>query len=42
VFPAEVLRVGAGLLGRVAPPAGPVIERYGSERLWPWDRFADG
>jgi hypothetical protein len=40
VFPARVLQVGAGVLGRVPAPAGPVIERYGSERPWPWDRFA--
>ena len=41
VFPARVLRVGAGLLGRIPAPAGPVIERYGSARPWPWDRFGD-
>jgi hypothetical protein len=40
VFPARLLRVGAGLLGSVPPPAGPVIERYGSGNPWPWDRFA--
>ena len=39
IFPARRLRVEAGLLGRMPPPAGPVIERYGSERPWPWDRF---
>jgi hypothetical protein len=41
LFPARVLHVGAGLLGDVPPPAGPVIERYGSDQPWPWDRFAD-
>jgi phosphoglycolate phosphatase-like HAD superfamily hydrolase len=40
VFPARVLHVAAGLLGRVPAPAGPVIERYGSEQPWPRDRFA--
>jgi hypothetical protein len=40
IFPARLLDVGPGLLGRMAPPAGPTIERYGSARPWPWDRFA--
>jgi hypothetical protein len=39
VFPARLLRVGAGVLGRVPAPAGPTIERYGSAQPWPWDRF---
>jgi hypothetical protein len=39
IFPARILRVGAGVLGAVAPPAGPMIERYGSANSWPWDRF---
>jgi hypothetical protein len=39
VFPARVLHVGAGVLGRVPWPAGPVIERYGSAQPWPADRF---
>ena len=39
IFPARVLRVGAGVLGRVPWPAGPVIERYGSAQPWPADRF---
>jgi hypothetical protein len=39
IFPARVLEVEAGLFGRVAPPAGPTIERYGSAQPWPWDRF---
>jgi hypothetical protein len=40
VFPARVLHVGPGLLGRIPAPAGPVIERYGSAQPWPQDRFA--
>jgi hypothetical protein len=40
VFPARILRVEAGLLGAIPPPAGPVIERYGSAQPWPADRFA--
>jgi hypothetical protein len=39
VFPARVLRVEAGVVGPVAPPCGPTIERYGSSEPWPWDRF---
>ena len=39
IFPAVVLHVGAGLFGSVPPPAGPVIERYGSAEPWPRDRF---
>jgi hypothetical protein len=39
LFPARLLRVDAGVLGRVPPPVGPAIERYGSARPWPWDRF---
>jgi hypothetical protein len=39
VFPAQLLRVAPGVLGRMPAPAGPVIERYGSARPWPWDRF---
>jgi hypothetical protein len=42
LFAPRVLRVGAGLLGRMPPPAGPVIERYGSAQPWPWDRFPGG
>jgi hypothetical protein len=40
IFPARLLEVGAGLLGDVPAPAGPTIERYGSARPWPWDRYA--
>jgi hypothetical protein len=39
VFPARILHVDAGLLGRVPPPCGPTIERYGSAQPWPWDRY---
>ena len=39
VFAARILRVEAGLFGRVPPPCGPTIERYGSANPWPWDRF---
>ena len=39
IFPARVLHVGAGVLGSVAWPAGPTIERYGSAQPWPADRF---
>jgi hypothetical protein len=39
VFAARVLRVEGGLFGRVPPPCGPTIERYGSANPWPWDRF---
>jgi hypothetical protein len=42
VFPARILRIGAGLLGRVPPPCGPTIERYGSAQPWPWDRYDAG
>ena len=42
IFPARILRVGAGVLGAVIAPAGPVIERYGSANPWPWDRFDTG
>lgn len=39
VFPARVLHVAPGLLGRAPAPAGPTIERYGSAQPWPGDRF---
>jgi hypothetical protein len=39
IFPARILHVGAGVLGAVPAPAGPVIERYGSAQPWPQDRF---
>ena len=39
IFPSTLLSVEDGLLGSVAPPTGPTIERYGSGNPWPWDRF---
>jgi hypothetical protein len=39
IFPARILRIEAGVLGRMTPPPGPTIERYGSANPWPWDRF---
>jgi len=39
VFPARVLTLAAGLIGRAPAPAGPTIERYGSSQPWPGDRF---
>jgi hypothetical protein len=42
LFPACILRVEAGVLGRVAAPCGPTIERYGSAEPWPWDRYGTG
>jgi hypothetical protein len=39
VFPARLLRVGAGVLGGATAPVGPAIERYGSANPWPADRF---
>jgi hypothetical protein len=41
VFPARILSVGAGLFGAVPPPCGPTIERYGSAKPWPWDRYGE-
>lgn len=41
LFPARRLHVRAGLLGHMPAPAGPVIQRYGSDQPWPWDRFID-
>lgn len=40
ILPALRLDVGAGVLGTMPAPAGPVIERYGSAQPWPADRFA--
>jgi hypothetical protein len=39
IFPAILLSVEAGILGVMAPPTGPTIERYGSGSPWPWDTF---
>jgi hypothetical protein len=38
---ARILRVGPGLFGRVAPPAGPAIQRY-SGKPWPASGFDSG
>jgi hypothetical protein len=40
IYPADLLAVDAGILGSVAAPTGPTIERYGSGNPWPWDRFS--
>ena len=39
IFPPKLLAVEAGILGSVAAPTGPTIERYGSGNPWPSDRF---
>ena len=39
VHPARIVRVEAGVFGVAPPPTGPTIERHGSARPWPWDRF---
>ncbi|MBV8219375.1 MAG: hypothetical protein JO325_12990 [Solirubrobacterales bacterium] len=39
IFPGTFLEVEKGILGSVAAPTGPTIERYGSGNPWPWDRF---
>jgi hypothetical protein len=39
IWPARRLEVGPGLLGTVLPPAGPGIERHGSDVPWPGGRF---
>ncbi len=39
LFPAVVLRVGEGILGRMPAPTGPGTQRYGADNPWPWDRF---
>jgi hypothetical protein len=42
LHPARVLRVGPGMFGTVAPPPGPVIQRYAG-RPWPVAGFdSDG
>jgi hypothetical protein len=40
IYPATLLAVEAGILGSLAAPTGPTIERYGSGNPWPWDRFS--
>jgi len=42
LFPPVVLRVEAGILGRMPSPSGPVTQRYGATNPWPWDRFGPG
>ena len=39
IFPAELVEVGPGLLGRTPSPVGPGIQRYGGGNPWPWDSF---
>lgn len=39
IVPARLLAVPAGFVGEMTPPAGPVLERYGSAKPWPLDRF---
>jgi hypothetical protein len=39
IYPAMLLAVEAGILGSLAAPTGPTIERYGSGNPWPWDSF---
>jgi hypothetical protein len=39
IHPARLLEVGPGIFGTAPPPTGPTIERHGSARPWPWDRF---
>lgn len=39
LFPALILRVEPGILGRMPAPVGPCTQRYGGGNPWPWDRF---
>ncbi len=39
-FPARIVVVGRGLLGRMPAAVGPGIQRHGADNPWPWDRFA--
>jgi hypothetical protein len=39
IHAARIVEVGAGIFGSAPPPTGPTIERHGSARPWPWDRF---
>jgi hypothetical protein len=41
LHPAQILRVGPGMFGRVVPPAGPAIQRY-SGKPWPAAGFDTG
>ena len=38
LFPARLLRVEPGFVGRLPMPVGPGIQRYAGSP-WPWDRF---
>jgi hypothetical protein len=40
VLPADVLRLGAGLIGTGPALGGPVTERRAGE-AWPWDRWSE-
>jgi hypothetical protein len=39
IHTARILEVEVGIFGTAPPPTGPTIERHGSARPWPWDRF---
>ncbi|MGH8932150.1 MAG: hypothetical protein ACRDZO_16400 [Egibacteraceae bacterium] len=39
IFPARLVRVGAGLLGHMPPAAGPSMQRHGSSTPWPAGAF---
>ena len=39
VAPVRVLSVPPGFVGGMPMPAGPVLERYGSAKPWPVERF---
>lgn len=39
IFPAALIEIGPGLLGLTPAPTGPVIQRYGGGRPWPWGEF---
>jgi hypothetical protein len=41
LHPARILRVGPGMFGRVDPPPGPAIQRYGG-KPWPAAGFDTG
>jgi hypothetical protein len=38
IFPRTLLRVDAGFVGIMPPPAGPGVQRYAGAP-WPWDHF---
>lgn len=39
IAPVRLLSVPAGFVGEMPMPAGPVLERYGSAKPWPVERF---